>query len=116
MTAEIPQNRPEVILPDVQLHIQRPEDDKRFMIRFNAETKLQADAFGWAVDKVLDDAGLRPFHQIQGEGEKKGFIGGNGYECWQNTDYETLAALIPKINEEALEYLRNIQALGEAVE
>lgn len=112
MSEQIPQNKPEqeITLPDVQLGIREPDGDKQFMVTFNAKTKQEADIFGYAVYKVLKDVGLNPFHQIQGEGEKKDFIGYNGYECWKKIDRQVLEDLIPQIKETALQELKDLKA------
>lgn len=114
MSEKIPQSHSkEIILPDVQLKIREPDGDKNFMVTFNAKTKLESDIFGWAVNKVLKDAGLNPFHQIQGDGERDGFTGYNGYEVWKTIDRQTLEVLLPKIQAEALRYIRDYTSEGE---
>ena len=112
MSEKTAQNKPEqeINLPDVQLGIRKPDGDKQFMVTFNAKTKLESDIFGYAVYKVLKDAGLNPFHQIQGAGERKDFIGYNGYECWKKIDRQTLEDLIPQIKEVALQELKDLKA------
>ena len=57
--------------------ILNPEEDKYFMVGFGNTvktgkyTKEQRDAYNYAIESVLEDAGLRVFHQV-GAGAKEG--------------------------------------------
>ncbi len=101
----------EVVLPDVKLSIREPEGDKHFMVTFDTKDKDASMVFRYAVNTVLRKHDLRPFHQIQGEGDD--LLGFNAYEVWKDDVHrQDLEDLFPEINEAARQYLEDLANLG----
>lgn len=102
------------VFEKLDVGIRDPERDKHFMVGFamtihdQRYTKRQQDAYVYAIDHILEEAGLRPFHQI-GLGNESGM---QAWEVWNETDKGFLEKLIPLIHEVAEEYDREMRELG----
>ena len=92
----------------VRLTIREPEMDKNFMIAFEGKTREECEAYNWAIANILDKAGFNPFHQIgttlTGDDEP----GYHAWEVWKKISRDQLEVLLPKIEEGAKEYLRDL--------
>ncbi|MFA5188229.1 MAG: hypothetical protein WC460_02610 [Patescibacteria group bacterium] len=88
----------------LDLKIIPPQLDKNYMIAYDCKTKLQCQAYRYAVNKVLEDAHLKPFHQV---GESPDSVGYHAFECWKADKDPAFAhkisSLIDKIHDIAKE-------------
>lgn len=85
---------------EVVLEIWEPNMDKNFMIVFECKTEEECIKYNLAARTILEEAGLKPFHQIGREHEP----GWHGWEVGKKTDKETLEKLVSKIKEKAAKY------------
>lgn len=86
-------------LPDVQLSVVEPRDDKHHMISFTADTEGTCFAYNNAIRRALTESHLQPFHQVGMENEP----GYHAWEVWAETDTVTLTQLLPTIHQQAKE-------------
>jgi len=82
------------IFSQVNLKIISPELDKHFMVAFESANKRICEVYNYAINKVLTEENLRPFHQV-GHGEA---IGYNAWEIWNDVDQRKLEELLDKIH------------------
>lgn len=89
----------------VELKIVEPRGDKNFMIGFDGKTVDECRAYNWAIETVLKEAKLSPFHQVgvnpRGEHEP----GYHAWELWQETTRENLEKLLLLIDQKVQEML-----------
>ncbi len=80
----------------VNLRIVKPEEDKGYMIGFDAKSDDEAEAYNEATEFYLRNAKLPNFHQA-------GHEGGAGYSGWEirtEVEEKTLTELLPKKSSE----------------
>jgi hypothetical protein len=101
-----PSESTEVFEP-LEIVILEPEGDKKFMVGFGNTLQTgrysmeQMNAYAYAIEDVLEGAGLRVFHQV-GAGETDGT---QMWEIWSSgVDRKSLEGLIPTIHQEAEKY------------
>lgn len=90
------------------IKIRDPEGDKNFMITFEGRTKKECTAFNWAIEGVLRDANLSPFHQIGTSPTGHDEPGFHSWEVWRKVTKEQLEQLLPAIEEKAKKYLEDL--------
>lgn len=101
-------------LEPLQIVILDPEGDKGFMVGFGNSlttykySEKQRDTYNDAIMNVLEDAGLRAFHQV-GADEKE------GTQMWEirtgGIDRDFLEKLTPSIHQKAEEYAEEMSAI-----
>jgi len=99
--------KPEEVFKPVEVVIIDPEGDKNFMVGFGNTLKTwkytrdQLEVYSTVIPEILEESGLRPFHQV-GSGEKDG---PQLWEVWGETTREYLEKLILKIHQAAADYV-----------
>lgn len=83
----------------VELILRFPEVDKNFMVGFNTVRGENAltSAYNEAIDDVLRNAELNPFHQVGGDDDP----GYHAWEVWKKVDEETIRSLFDQIQTQA---------------
>ena len=106
--AESEQGEPKlkIIAPEV-------ESDKSFMVSFKPNNELEAQAYGYAVDKIFRERNLNPFLQSYdsedplSEQRWETLFQGNSEETRQKIE-----EALPEIEQVVKEYIDDTKALG----
>ena len=97
----------------LRVKIVEPDRDKNFMVGFGLTSKTgkyskeQLDAYTYAIETVLEEAGLRPFHQV-GSGYTDGV---QLWEVHKETNRGNLENLMTSIQIMAGEYAEEMKNL-----
>jgi hypothetical protein len=92
-----PENQPDIERISVNLRVEKPYPDKNFMILFDGNTKKECFAYNNAIEKILKEAKLNPFHQIGVTRKGNNEPGQHAWEIWAQSNEQTLNSLLPLI-------------------
>jgi hypothetical protein len=85
----------------VELKVVASDGDKGLMIGFEGKTKEECMAYNYAIESVLKQAGLIPFHQVGVTPSGSNDPGKHAWEVFRKCTAEDLERLLPQIEQKA---------------